>query len=305
MKTIVLTLSIAIALVSNSKGQAYQNFPNDSTSWVYSYSAYPNVCVIFKYETLGDTIIYGNKWLKLFYQTTGTSFFVSNSCSNPYSTNKLMGYILDDSIHKKVYYKDVASGYSDTLLYDFSVTRSVNDTFLQKTREGDTITYVVTQIDSVAKNTTNPNAYKYLKRYTLTKDSLGAANPQILLTEGVGYSNDIIPSNQGTFSCECGVGLVCFVSKKYFDDGCQGYLLLNTKDVAKDVILTLSPNPTTTTLNVYAPQATHLTIYNLLGEAVQSTLTTAPTTTITTTNLPNGIYLLKTNTGQVAKFIKE
>ncbi|MBC7412335.1 MAG: T9SS type A sorting domain-containing protein [Bacteroidia bacterium] len=65
------------------------------------------------------------------------------------------------------------------------------------------------------------------------------------------------------------------------------------------------PNPTTHTLNVYAPNATQLVIYNLLGTIVQTTYTTTETTTINTANLTNGIYIIKTNTGQVAKFVKE
>jgi hypothetical protein len=65
------------------------------------------------------------------------------------------------------------------------------------------------------------------------------------------------------------------------------------------------PNPTTHILNVYAPQATQLVIYNLLGSIIQSIYTANETTTINTSNLPNGIYIIKTNTGQVGKFVKE
>ena len=78
-----------------------------------------------------------------------------------------------------------------------------------------------------------------------------------------------------------------------------------TQELSINEKLTLYPNPTTNTLNVYAPQATQLFIYNLLGSIIQTIYTTTETTTLNTSNLPNGVYFIKTNTGQVGKFVKE
>ncbi|MEQ1732098.1 MAG: kelch repeat-containing protein [Bacteroidia bacterium] len=68
--------------------------------------------------------------------------------------------------------------------------------------------------------------------------------------------------------------------------------------------LRLYPNPATHTLHIYAPHPTPLTVYNMLGELVQSTTTNGYNATLDITTLPTGIYIIKTS-GQVAKFIKE
>jgi hypothetical protein len=70
-------------------------------------------------------------------------------------------------------------------------------------------------------------------------------------------------------------------------------------------VLNLYPNPVTHTLNVYAPIATQFVIYNIVNQLIQVNTTTAAITTINTSNLASGVYIVKTNTGQVAKFIKE
>ena len=81
------------------------------------------------------------------------------------------------------------------------------------------------------------------------------------------------------------------------------FLVLNTINQYNNT-LTLYPNPATHTLNVYAPFATQLKVYTIVGEVVQSIITNGYSTILDITTLSNGIYCIKTNTGQVAKFVK-
>jgi hypothetical protein len=68
----------------------------------------------------------------------------------------------------------------------------------------------------------------------------------------------------------------------------------------------ISPNPTTTLIQLHLPSSlTILSIFNLLGEKVKEQKVTTQEVTMDVSELPAGMYLVKTEKEMVGKFVKK
>jgi hypothetical protein len=306
MKTIVLTLSIAVALVSNSKGQNSTTYRN-----VYDF----NIGDVFEYKRDGYSSTPNLTDLQHFEITSKT---YTNATTVQYTRNY---YFVQDYLTPTgtwppaILHRSYTSG-NDVVTYSF-----LNDTVALPSRN--------TYCDSVTPHEHIETVYYDSLRcngaYMHLLQNLPASSQSCLIpVDAVQDTNMFVnklgriifdeSGHQSGYNYHKYVRLYHYIKQDSLgnqitcgiQDSAFNYFTigLNSKQ-AREIILTLSPNPTTHTLNVYAPQATLLKVYNVLGEEVQSTTSTVPTTSLNISNLRNGIYLLKTNTGQVAKFIKE
>ncbi len=74
----------------------------------------------------------------------------------------------------------------------------------------------------------------------------------------------------------------------------------------KDNLLSIYPNPTTTSLTVSSPiKITQITMTNLLGQTVYCQEFNTNKTELSLADLPKGIYFIKINNTEVRKFVKE
>lgn len=87
---------------------------------------------------------------------------------------------------------------------------------------------------------------------------------------------------------------------------------MNSFDNSTNQVVCIYPNPFSTSLTILLQNdaqvdQTYLTVYNVLGEVMMTTLLTSTITTIETTDLPSGIYIytvtLNNNTVQTGKLI--
>ncbi|MBC7410971.1 MAG: T9SS type A sorting domain-containing protein [Bacteroidia bacterium] len=306
MKTIILTLSIAIAVMSNSKGQnstIYRNVYDFNVGDVFEYkregySSSPNLTDLQHFEITGKThtnattVQYTRNYYFVQDYLSPTGSFPPYEVKRSYTSGSdVVTYsFLNDTValpSRNTYcdsvtaYEHIESVYYDSAWCAGSYKHRLQDlpansqTCLIPIDAGQVTNIFVNELgcvlfdESGSQSGYNYHRFIHLYHYII-KDSLG---------------------NQLT----CGAQDSAF---NYFAIG------LNNKN-AQQTILKLYPNPTTHTLNIYTPQAAYLIIYNLLGSIIQTIYTTKETTTINTSNLPNGVYFIKTNTGQVGKFVKE
>jgi len=116
MKSLIAILLLSVSL--NCLGQSNYSIADTSKSWSYvsgGYGAWAVVCCLHNYfiHFNGDTIVNGNRYLKVFQSTDSL-----------YSDDEFMGLIYEDTISQEVYFRDPEG--NEGLIYDFSI--SIGDT---------------------------------------------------------------------------------------------------------------------------------------------------------------------------------
>jgi hypothetical protein len=77
----------------------------------------------------------------------------------------------------------------------------------------------------------------------------------------------------------------------------------NIVDYLRASSINVYPNPTSALLNIDLPQDTHVHIFNMAGEQVDSFKALSGQTSITVDHLSSGVYLLKTDRGEGVRFL--
>ncbi|HEX7413365.1 MAG TPA: hypothetical protein VF411_04905, partial [Bacteroidia bacterium] len=183
MKKHILLILTFLFVFKIGQGQTnvYHPFPDSNavwneTSWYYNNGLPPpiyNPNIVF---LAGDTVISTIHYKKLLSSGYRYATVTSNSCCVYY--NAYAGAIRQDTIHKKVYYRNYSSTSVDTLLYDFNL--NVGDT-LPKSYINNylIVSNFVSSIDSILIGTS------YRKQYHISVRGGGNSN-YVSLIEGIG-----------------------------------------------------------------------------------------------------------------------
>lgn len=298
MKKIILTLSIVVALISNSKAQTPLTISNreiydfnvgDEFQYIRDGYGVIGLPDILRYTITGkyyspslDSVFYNRHFSNYSRSLTPTGTFPPYIVNYSFSSgNDVVSYTnLDTIIYggNHSYLMDssgVASAYSDTIYYSTEYCNSL-----------------LYKIDTCTGCNFEPNAFT-----TIYGKGLGITLSQHQFTgfQHITESTTLFYYKKDTLVCGSPDTLTAAPVALH---------KMNTVNTA----LTLSPNPTSSELTVYSAYTTtptYITISNVVGQVVQRNALTAPTTTLNVATLPNGMYVLKTNTGQISKFVKE
>lgn len=214
------------------------------------------------------------------------------------TTDFCFGAIREDSL-KRIYYYPYYSG-PEVLLYDFNL--SVGDTF-PETFINQFGGNIVSGTDSIEINGT------YHKRLLITNPTM-VNQPYASYIEGVGSTMGLLGGQLHITEppFEIYSTLICFSENgnstmiDSFSTQANCDLLNEIADVpGTDLILTLSPNPATSTFTIHASYELkngEIEIFNLLGKKVGSKqwVTSKKEITIDISDLSSGLYFVKVQT---------
>ena len=295
--SLLLLFSLSINLLAQTN--VYHPFPDSDVVWAEGYtyvSGLVGVTCPQWFFLSGDTIIATRKYKKLL--SDGYCYSQSTCC---YYNNRYEGALRQDTIQKKVYYRNPAAT-SDTLLYNFNLN------------PGDTLqSYIgsfpnyISSVDSILIGTT------YRKQYHVSFKNSGCQldSNYFQIIEGMGSTLGIISSLNGNPDCGDNGG-------PYFNCFSENQTVLYTKPNATcDMTLGISeninresfsifPNPSYGIFNLQINnqqigEGGRIEIYNTLGEKLYSATPQFSNATINISDKPKGIYFVKIISG--AKFI--
>lgn len=298
-------ICVLILLIINSQtiyaqSNLYHPFAGHSAKWVTNSSGLSGNCCcsgmcVFeaesKYYICGDTLIDNKIYTKLYSEGRHTTYITGPPVCPPgcYSSSTsfvslgLMGFITQDTLNKKVFFRYYSSQI-DQLLYDFDL--HLADT-LPVSMVNQTLTNVVTKIDSVQINGS------YRKKFWISCDSDTTntiCHNYTGIVEGFGSDMGLFASLIPNFE---------FSSYgSYTDSTSQVLYLCNTlgnNELYEEKVYTIYPNPVSNKiyfLNAIREIA-NVTIYNALGEMVMHFQNHNLINGITVETLSSGIYYCK------------
>jgi hypothetical protein len=287
-----------------AQSNVYHPFAGHGANWVTNSSGHSSNCCcsgmcVFedesKYYICGDTLIENKNYTKLFRESRHTTYITGPPVCPPgcYSSSTsfvnlgLMGFITQDTLNKKVFFRYYSSQ-NDQLLYDFDL--QMGDT-LPASIVNQALTNVVTKIDSIQINGS------YRKKYWISCD-LDTTNFTCYnftsLVEGFGSDLGLFASLTPNFE---------FSSYgSYTESNSQVLYLCNTlhnTELLKDDEISIYPNPSsefiTINLNQINRQNVSVELYDMLGKQIQSAIIYQGSTIayFDTRTLYNGQYLIK------------
>jgi hypothetical protein len=286
MKRILLFLFILL-LIRSAKAQTYQYvpFPDSGAVWLTNIncSSLDNGATNldltqtqYRYLLFGvskdSALPYGYSYRALI-EVDST---VSNDGIFRYDS-VLKGYIREDTLAKKIYFRETLNTFSpsDKVLYDFS--RNVGDSlykirFLSYSGLNDTLTAIIARIDTVEYGgiLRRRFAFDWVNDTGLVVYDTSNTFPYI---EGIGSEADLLnPTDLNINTTDpCEVKLICFSYKDttiYPDSGignCILTLVDGINNLTKSLSINLYPNPTTDQI--------HLSISDMNGPNYQLILT--------------------------------
>jgi len=299
---------IAVFIFSLNKIYSQKYRPVDSTTaWATeNVSKIAGPCYIQengKIYIKGYTLNNGNKWLKIY--SSRTSNWHPNSplstCMSLQSVpgpllNQFSGYLLNDSLNKKVYFKNnLPANYTPTaadILYDFN-NKIVGDTLYVP----GPFKFKINAIDSILFSG------KYHKRFTTNYTGSSIANTQYSFIEGIGSS--ILPFNPFINAMGEYYGTVfCFASPSHsiaisshtiFANATCANFVMNVAEKSKNEF-GVYPNPASDKLSVVAEQfvseKTDYEIINLIGQLKLKGQLNNTNSDIDLQTLSDGIYFI-------------
>ncbi len=287
---------------------------NTNNTWRFSSNAccYAEEKASFQFH--GYTNNNGNNWLKL-HKSMINSKVACPQCTDNFVgfnyTNFLIGYILNDSINKKVYFtQSLPANFTpgiNEVFYDF-LNKNVGDSLSWKSLTIGPGKFKINSIDSFLF------AAKYHKRYNLTC-TVGFGQPRtIYVMEGVGSS--LGPWNSKFTDFEGSSSLTCF-SNKQQAVSISNYTVFTsmptaqcgTINIVPEVelpVFSISPNPVSNILNITDLEPEQIVITDIFGKVVLEQREN--TSQINVQMLPPGLYMVRLNSRNrtfVSKFIKE
>ena len=265
-----------------------------------------------------------NQWKELHVSATGTAgapefyyssyYFTGDTTLDSFKYRNFhfwAGVVREDTILKKVYYRDVYSGDTDVVLMDYNLV--VGDTFNINAAISYSCQYLVTGIDSTLINS------KWYKVWHFSRKVGSGLIAWADIIEGIGCIQDPSYMAFGMPSDGAWDYMYCFSNQgitsplsppiSFLDNttSCSYYSTVFTPQLQQNNHkITLYPNPATSTLNIQSTDAIkEVIITNLLGQTIYSKPPTAncKLQTIDVATWPPGIYFVKVN-GVVQKFVK-
>ena len=311
MKKIVI-VAVFIFLINKTFSQKYQ--PVDSTTvWATEFVYKINgSCYVQENERTyikGYSLNNGNKWLRLFSSQKSnwhpnspiqTCVNMSNAVPAPFF-NYANGFVLNDSLNKKVYFKNsLPLNYTPTnadVLYDYN-NKVVGDTLYVFGNNGSK--FKINTIDSFLFTG------KYHKRFTTTYLGSTIYNNLFSFTEGIGssihpFSPSINPMGEQYKTLLCFASptqTISLTSHTVFTNGNLGCANLSLNNVSvketEQFDLSIYPNPASDHISVVLEQNSAVgTIYkvvNLLGQEQLTGTLKETKNDIDLVSLKRGIY---------------
>lgn len=259
-----------------------------------------------KYYLKGFELNNSNFWYKIYksYSASGISFPACTTfVSGPPVLNSFYGYVFDDTLNKKIYFKySLPPNYTPVtsdLTYDFN-NKNVGDTIYSFPTWLSSYRFGINSTDSVLFSG------KYHKRYltTIVPNHIFLTGKQITFTEGIGSSLGAFGYTINPMG-EAWSYLLCFASPTqtmsitnhsvYTNSGsCSNITLgMNEKGLTKGGVF---PNPASNYFSIEnrnndSEEITYL-VYNSLGQ-IQLSGTFSGQIKINTETLSSGIYFVK------------
>ncbi|MBL7913041.1 MAG: T9SS type A sorting domain-containing protein [Bacteroidia bacterium] len=322
----ILLACFTFLIFGVSYSQKYQ--PVDSTTvwnsqnyWRISSGTCCYVNEFASFQFHGFELNNGNTWLKLYESAAYSRVACSTPCNDGIVpgnfTNAFVGYVLNDSLNKKVYFTTtLTANYTPTttnIVYDF-LNKNVGDSLVWKSvtnsgLPGGPTKFKILAIDSFLFAT------KYHKRFKVVNNSV------LQLSSGVVYVVEGIGSTLGAWNSifadfESKSELKCF-SKPSDAVSITNYTTFATASAAacgtisalpefKPAIISVYPNPVNNSITFENIEVNSLSIYDALGKLVMQRETVQGPLSVE--SLLPGIYFLKmrsNNTVYSSRFIKE
>jgi hypothetical protein len=302
-----IILSLYLNIIYSQKYQPVDSTTVWATEYVYKIDGTCYVQENGKSYIKGYVLNNGNKWLKIFYSKTSNWHPNSPSatCMNlsytmpAQSLNQASGYLLNDSLNKKVYVKNsLPVNYTPTnadVLYDFN-NKLVGDT-LYVTGSVLPLKFKINTIDSVLFTG------KYHKRFITAYTGSSIANTMYSFTEGIGSS--IHPFSPGINAMgEQYRKLLCFASPTLsiavsthtvFANGTCANFVMNLSERNK-FEFNIYPNPVSDKLSIvnvqFVPEKIDYELIDLVGQLKQKGELKENRNDIGLQNLSDGIYFI-------------
>jgi hypothetical protein len=172
-KLLLFTLFLFVSAAFRAQSWIYHPFPADSAVWMEDHVDSDGYHTFRRTYLLGDTLIGGLNYKKLYETTTPMAMFAPV----PFGDANYIGALRDDILSRKVYFKDPYS--AETLLFDFTLPVGGIATIDNYVCSGSIDTILVTSIDSVLVNGS------YSKRFHLAAPAGSWCTPGNII-EGVG-----------------------------------------------------------------------------------------------------------------------
>ena len=312
MKSLNLTIILLFCYFC-SFAQQYVPMPTGEVQWryrrIFNPPSYPTTDYhdFLLVQTGGDTIFGGVTYKKIMWRERDTKVVKTSTYIPPIQsvvanqTDRFYLAIREDN--KKVY---VNSGNGEKLMFDF--TAAVGDTLpYHNFYNWPDTQLVVTSIDSVQIGAT------FHKRYNA--DRISNFGGSISIIEGIGTDLGLIGYLYTPY-CYCSYTFHCFSdgNTSYVPNAPCAYIWpqgtpTNVDDVKEKTDIFVFPNPFQDKLTIETTQSVSIFLYNLTGQLVLKQ-NLRNTSTIQTSHLPSGIYLLKltgssSNIVETRKLVKE
>lgn len=296
---------ISVLIIQKSYSQDYVPFPTDNATWntlfYGQYSAYDIYTINYQYKLMGDTVLNGTQYSKVYYTET----------NNKNLDEIYIGGLREDNM-KQIFFFPVSqtlptiawhSFPNDTCEHMIYTFNNLEVGQILPINSGDREIRVVS-VDSVLIGST------YRKRYGIQNDYILALEYWI---EGIGSAVEFLSAF--TFEFEWSFYTLCFKMQEdtYYinspdgDDYCY-YMVGVDSPVVPD--FRVYPNPTTGPLSIYSPFGgkTTIRISNLQGQVVLTSDVNGKENQIDVGNFLPGLYFMQLQSGKWTgnyKFIKQ
>lgn len=272
-----------LCLSSIVLGQSYTPFPTDSARWNclywYQNAPWPGPVTNYEYQLLGDTILNGMTYKKIYLVYTDESSFAT----------EYYGGLREDSSRNIFFFPEfVEYNYgiefpnytNEHLLYTF------DSLYIGKIFTIGSYTLVVGDIDSVLIG----NSYR--NRYLIWGGAIGSE----YWIEGIGSDNELF-SNY-TFIFEWWYYTLCFTDTATYHinspDGYDSCHYTLSVDIPTQKYIRLFPNPVKESFNLEVPVSHgEVIIYNIQGAALKREKIAGTEMKLDVSELASGLYLIE------------
>lgn len=261
--------------------------PDSNAQWSIFLNANQDGCEKYLISLIGDTVIQGFKYNKLWMK--GAEYFPQNGCdfSMPVRLiNKYAGAFREDTTDRKVYFLP-ESDTVERLLYDFNL--KVGDTL--RTYNARWCNLTVDRIDSVMIH------FNYRKKWIIKNGSC-ARNVEII--EGIGSNYGLLEEFAQSIGGRHQLGCFSINNKTLFPnfDANSGCPKVNKiRDIESNPLFKIIPNPSSGRFKILSSENFFsIDIMNLFGEIVFESESIYD---IDISLSPAGIYYLKLSTDKI------
>lgn len=258
----------------------------EAKSQAYTYLPFPDSNVVWE--------------MRIYHGAQGTTWATNSSVTisgdtiiNNFTYHKIGGLGLREDSAKKIYYIELENtGLGESLLYDFSL--SLGDTMDLRYPTSWVVTFKVANIDTVTYLGTPRRRLHLTSQYNVDD-----------WIEGIGSTHGPLGILQQRFYDWCNGTTLCqsiqndIITFQNSYTYCSSITSIPEHDF--NVLITISPNPSTTSFTIQLstppPTQTYFQLYDALGKEVKREEIISETTTMPRNNLPSGIYFWQLQQG--------